>query len=72
MDLIEDVVEDMQKNGEPVPEPLALKNFSGKFMLRTTPEMHRRLAIEAAEQKISLSRLVNSKLASSSHGSSHC
>jgi predicted HicB family RNase H-like nuclease len=57
-----DVVSDLQANGEAVPEPMALKQYSGKFMIRIPPELHRRLTIEAAEAGISLNRLAGDKL----------
>jgi predicted HicB family RNase H-like nuclease len=60
--LVEQTVADMQANGESVPEPLSLQKYSGKFMVRTTPEIHRRLAAQALESGVSLNRLVNSKL----------
>jgi predicted HicB family RNase H-like nuclease len=56
-------VKDMRASKETVPEPLAEKRFSGKFQVRITPDAHRALAIEAAEQRVSLNRLVSSKLA---------
>lgn len=34
---------------EPIPEPIAEKQYSGKFQVRIPPEQHRTLAIEAAE-----------------------
>lgn len=61
--LVADTIADMRNNGEKVPEPLATKKFSGKYSLRMTQELHRELAIKAAEQNISLSRLINDKLA---------
>ena len=61
--LVRDCVEDLEKNKEPVPEPLAIRSYSGKFMVRVPPEMHRQLALEAAESGVSLNRLVSSKLA---------
>ena len=61
--LIKDVVTDMEANGEPVPEPLASKSYSGKFQIRIPPELHRKLAIEAAENKVSLNRYISNKLA---------
>lgn len=61
--LVADVVADMRANGETVPEPLAEHAYSGKFMTRVPPELHRRLAIEAAEEGVSLNRLVSSRLA---------
>jgi len=60
--VVTDVVEDMQAHGEKVPEPIACKHYSGKFMVRVLPEVHRNLVIEAEEAGVSLNRLINSKL----------
>lgn len=60
--LVKDVVADMEANGERIPEPIAEKNYSGKFQVRIPPELHRRLAIEAAEEKVSLNRYISLKL----------
>jgi predicted HicB family RNase H-like nuclease len=60
--VVADVVKDMKKNGEPVPEPIASKQYSGKFMVRVPPEVHRNLAIQAAESGISLNRIASAKL----------
>ncbi|KAA9133097.1 type II toxin-antitoxin system HicB family antitoxin [Marinihelvus fidelis] len=60
--LVEATVVDLNENSEPVPEPLALRNYSGKFMVRVPPETHRSLATQAAESGVSLNRLVASKL----------
>jgi predicted HicB family RNase H-like nuclease len=60
--VVADVVADLQKNGEPVPEPFAAKKFSGRFMVRIPPELHRQLAVEAAESGVSLNRLASDKL----------
>jgi len=56
------VVTDLQSNGEPVPEPLATKTYSGRFMVRIPPVLHRQLALEAAEAGISLNRLASARL----------
>ena len=56
------VVADMHKTGEPIPQPLAAKRFSGRFMVRIPPAVHRGLALEAAEAGISLNRLASAKL----------
>lgn len=61
--VVADVVADMTKSGEPVPEPLASRKFSGKFMVRVPPNVHRELAVEAAEAGVSLNRLAAAKLA---------
>ncbi len=42
--IVADIVTDMEANGETVPEPIASKRYSGKFMVRVPPEVHRRLA----------------------------
>jgi predicted HicB family RNase H-like nuclease len=62
-DLVRTVVEDMSASGEEIPEPLSEKSYSGKFQVRITPERHRMLTIEAAEQKVSLNRYISDKLA---------
>jgi len=60
--VVADVVTDLQSNGEPVPEPLATKTYSGRFMVRIPPVLHRQLALEAAEAGISLNRLASARL----------
>ena len=61
--VVSDAVEDMKKQREPVPAPLASRSFSGKFMVRVPPDVHRELAVEAAEAGVSLNRLATAKLA---------
>jgi predicted HicB family RNase H-like nuclease len=61
--LVKDVVADLQSNGETVPEPLADRRYSGEFRVRIPPELHRDLAMQAAEQGVSLNRLASAKLA---------
>ncbi len=60
--LVADVAKDMKANGEPLPEPIASRRYSGKFMVRVPPQVHRQLAIQAAEAGVSLNRLASSKL----------
>lgn len=61
---VTDVVKDMKTSGERVPEPTCSRRYSGKFMVRVPPEVHRKLAVEAAEENVSLNRLVSTKLSS--------
>lgn len=61
--LVADCVNDMRTNGELVPEPMVDRSYSGKFMVRVPPETHRALAIRAAEQGVSMNRLVSARLA---------
>jgi len=60
--LVAETVADMESNDEIVPEPIACRQYSGKFMVRVPPDVHRNLAIRAAESGISLNRVVSSKL----------
>ena|SRR3990167_3896024 len=62
--LVKEVVADMQSQNEPIPEPLASKKYSGKFVVRVPQELHRELAIEAQESHLSLNRYISNKLAS--------
>jgi predicted HicB family RNase H-like nuclease len=60
--LVTDVVTDLRANNEPIPQPLADTPYSGKFITRIPPELHRQLALEAAQEQISLNRLVSMRL----------
>ncbi len=60
--VVAEAVADMRSAGETPPEPLAVRLYSGKFMVRIPPEVHRKLAIEAAEAGVSLNRLASAKL----------
>ena len=60
--LIAEVVADMKKTGEEAPNPIACRSYSGKFMVRVPPDVHRKLAIQAAESGVSLNRIAISKL----------
>lgn len=61
-DLVHKCVTDLVAEKAHVPEPLSTKQFSGKFVVRVPPAVHRMLAIEAAESGVSLNRLVSAKL----------
>jgi predicted HicB family RNase H-like nuclease len=63
VELVTEIVLDMEVNGEKPPEPIADRDYSGKFQVRSTPQLHRQLVIEAAEQNVSLNRHINTKLA---------
>lgn len=62
-DLVRDIIVDLETNQETIPKPIATRHYSGKFQVRTTPELHCQLAQEAAEANVSLNRYVNYKLA---------
>lgn len=60
--LIGEVLADMATTGEQPPDPLSAHQFSGKFQVRIPPQVHRMLAIQAAEAGVSLNRYVSAKL----------
>ncbi len=60
--VVAETVTDLKRSKEPVPEALSARPYSGKFMVRVPPEVHRMLAMKAAESGVSLNRLVSSKL----------
>lgn len=65
VDLVESVVADLEATGESVPEPIADRRYSGKFNVRVPESLHRELALAAAEEGVSLNRLVSDRLAHS-------
>ena len=65
VDVVADVVADLEATGEPIPQPIGERRFSGKFNVRVPESLHRELALAAAEQRVSLNRLVSDRLAHS-------
>ncbi|MFI1191685.1 type II toxin-antitoxin system HicB family antitoxin [Micromonospora sp. NPDC020750] len=61
-DLLREVIEDMQEQGEQVPQPFAERSYSGKFNLRVGESLHRELATQAAEDGMSLNQYVLRRL----------
>jgi len=61
-EIVESVIKDMQNMGEEIPQPIAGKRYSGKFMVRVPPEVHRSLAMQASESGVSLNRIAGAKL----------
>jgi predicted HicB family RNase H-like nuclease len=66
VDLVADTLADLESNGEDVPEPLSERSYSGKFNLRVGEGLHRRLAIRAAEEHLSLNQYVVQRLSDAS------
>ena len=48
--------------GDEVPKPLSERNFSGRFMVRTSHQLHARMTMEAIEQGVSLNQWIVQKL----------
>lgn len=62
--VVQECLADMGAAGEKTPEPIADRTYSGKFMVRVPPETHRALVLKAAEEGVSLNRMVSARLAS--------
>ena len=60
--VVSEVIVEMHQSHESIPTPLSIRRFSGRFVVRVPPTVHRKLTIEAAEAGVSLNRLASSKL----------
>ena len=60
--LIAEITQDMTAQGEPIPDPLSERTYSGMYNVRVGEARHRRLAIEAAEEKLSINQLIVRRL----------
>ena len=56
--LVAQSVRSMRSDRESVPAALTTRTYSGSFKIRIPPEVHRRLVLHAAEQNVSMNRLV--------------
>ena len=65
-ELVREVVEDLGTEGVPVPEPLATRSYSGKFNLRVGEHLHRQLAMNAAQEHLSLNQYLVRRLSGAS------
>ena len=61
--VVADALAILQEDGQPVPQPLATRHYSGTLTVRVPPETHRELAMDAAEAGVSMNRLVSERLA---------
>jgi predicted HicB family RNase H-like nuclease len=62
---VDELVSERQASGDHLPAPLTERQHSGKFVVRTSPALHARLAVEAAEQNVSMNQWVVQKLSGS-------
>lgn len=61
--VVASVVKDLRACGECVPDAIAERRYSGELRVRIPPLVHRQLALQAAEEGVSLNRLASAKLA---------
>ena len=62
--LVKDLVNRLESEQEQVPLPISERSYSGSLEIQITPELHRSLAIAAAEQNVDLNRLISDRLQS--------
>lgn len=60
--VVQFVLKDLVNSGDKVPEPFGLRKFKGNLSLRVPTDFHRHLAIQAAEQGVSINQYILSKL----------
>lgn len=60
--VVEFCIQDLKAEGEPVPEPLSSKSYSGRFNIRVPKALHRDLVATAAQQGVSLNQLILTEL----------
>jgi predicted HicB family RNase H-like nuclease len=63
--IVEEWVELLLVDGKPLPEGTADRRFSGKFVIRLSPEIHRKVALKAMARGESLNEFVSETLARS-------
>jgi predicted HicB family RNase H-like nuclease len=60
---VDECISEREAAGDELPAALTDRQYSGKFVVRTSPALHARLAVEAAEQNVSMNQWVALKLA---------
>lgn len=61
-EIVEEHLKIREEDGLPIPPATARKEYSGKFNLRTGPNLHKALAIRAAQAKVGLNDYCVAKL----------
>jgi predicted HicB family RNase H-like nuclease len=56
--IVEEWVELFLRDGKPLPAPSAGKTYSGKFLVRVSPEIHQKAALKAQARGESLNQFV--------------
>ena len=62
--IAEEWVEILEGEGKPLPAATAVKSYSGKFVVRVSPELHQRAALKAMSLGGSLNQFVIAAIAS--------
>ena len=60
--VVEEVIGLMKKEGKALPTATANKEYSGKILLRISPDLHKAISIKALQEGQSLNKLIQHKL----------
>ncbi|MFZ1175556.1 MAG: type II toxin-antitoxin system HicB family antitoxin [Mycobacterium sp.] len=63
-------LDDLRACGESAPIPFSERSYSGTLVVRTSPALHARLALEATEQGVSMNQWIVQKLSGRTPNSS--
>jgi len=61
-EVVNETVKWLKEEGEVVPQPICVKKFKGNLTLRITPDLHKELVIQSAEEGVSINKFILSKL----------
>ena len=53
-EIVEEWIETMEREGQPLPEGTAGQEYSGKFVVRMEPDLHKALSVRATQAEQSL------------------
>lgn len=64
LEMVEAAIETLRETGseKDIPEPLTMRTFNGKVLVRMSPELHRTLALRAAREGKALNTLIVGQL----------
>ena len=62
VEVVDESIQWLAEEKSPIPEPFGLKNYKGNLSLRVPAETHRKLAIQSAEEGVSINQYILSKL----------
>ncbi|MFA5264167.1 MAG: toxin-antitoxin system HicB family antitoxin [Opitutaceae bacterium] len=62
-ELVEGTIRTYETKGWPLPNPTAGKSFSGKFLVRVSPELHQKAVVQAFARNESLNQFVAGAIA---------
>ena len=52
----------LKKEGKPLPKPTADRKYSGKILLRISPNLHRSIAVKALKERESVNKIIQHQL----------